>query len=68
MGSPLFLEFQHIIRTQHLLLFDAEVDSGDASIRVVEELRQLDESKLTLSLGRGKLEDLPAGGLAERLG
>ena len=33
-----FLELQHIIRTQHLFLFDAEVDSGDAGIGVVEEL------------------------------
>ena len=31
------LELQHIIRTQHLFLFDAEVDSGDAGVGMVEE-------------------------------
>lgn len=62
------LELQHIIRTQHLFLFDSEVDSGDAGVRVIEEFRELDECKFTLSLRRGKLEDLPAEGLAERVG
>lgn len=36
---PLCLELQHIIRAQHLFLFDAEVDSGDASVGKVEEFR-----------------------------
>lgn len=62
------LELQHIIRTQHLFLFDAEVDSGDAGVGMVEELRELDECKFTLSLRRRKLKDLPAEGLAERVG
>ena len=35
---------------------------------MVEEFRQLDECKLTLSLGRCELEDLPAESLAERVG
>lgn len=63
-----FLELQHIIRTQHLFLFDAEVDSGDAGVGMIEELRELDECKFTLSLRRRKLKDLPAEGLAERVG
>ena len=62
------LELQHIIRTQHLFLFDAEVDSGDAGVGMVEEIRELDECKFTLSLRRRKLKDLPAEGLAERVG
>ena len=53
-----FLELQHIIRTQHLFLFDAEVDSGDAGVGVIEEFRELDERKFALSLGRRQLEDL----------
>ena len=47
----LTLELQHVIRAQHLFLFDAEVDSGDAGIGMVEEFRKLDECKFTLSLG-----------------
>lgn len=35
---------------------------------MVEELRELDECKFTLSLRRRKLKDLPAEGLAERVG
>lgn len=66
--GSIFLELQHIIRTQHLFLFDAEVDSGDAGVGMVEELRELDECKFTLSLRRRKLKDLPAEGLAERVG
>lgn len=62
-----FLELQHIIRTQHLFLFDAEVDSGNACIGVIEEFREFDECKFSLSLGRSELEDLPAKGLAERM-
>ena len=65
---PRILELQHIIRAQHLFLFDAEVDSGDAGVGMVEEFRQLDECKFTLSLRRRKLEDLPAECLAERMG
>ena len=34
---------------------------------MVEEFRQFDECKLTLSIGRSELEDLPAEGLAERV-
>ena len=34
---------------------------------MVEEFRQFDECKLTLSLGRSELEDLPAKGLAVRM-
>ena len=62
------LELQHVIRAQHLFLFDAEVDSGDAGIGVIEEFGQLDECEFSLSLGRSKLEYLPAEGLAERVG
>lgn len=35
---------------------------------MIEEFRELDECKFTLSLGRSELEDLPAEGLAERVG
>lgn len=49
-------------------LFDAKVDSGDAGVGVIEEFGQLDKCKFTLTLGRRKLEDLPAEGLAERVG
>lgn len=35
---------------------------------MVEEIRELDECKFTLSLRRRKLKDLPAEGLAERVG
>lgn len=65
---PLCLELQHIIRTQHLFLFDAEVDSGDAGIGMIEQFGQLNKRKFSLSLGRSELEYLPAEGLAERVG
>ena len=65
---PMIIRLQHIIRAQHLFLFDAEVDSGDAGVGMIEELRELDECKFTLSLRRRKLKDLPAEGLAERVG
>ena len=35
---------------------------------MIEEFGELDEREFTLSLGRRKLEDLPAEGLAERVG
>ena len=44
------LKLQHIIRAQHLFLFDSEVDSGDAGVGVIEEFGQLDECKFSLSL------------------
>ena len=34
---PMIIRLQHIIRAQHLFLFDAEVDSGDAGIGMIEE-------------------------------
>ena len=37
----LSLELQHIIRTQHLFLFDAEVDSDDAGVGVVEDSQMI---------------------------
>ena len=64
---PLTLELQHIIRAQHLFLFDTEVDSGDAGVGVIEEFGQLDECKFSLSLGGRKFKDLPSEGLAERM-
>ena len=35
---------------------------------MVEEFRQFDERKLTLALRRCEFEDLPAEGLAKRMG
>ena len=40
------LELQHIIRAQHLFLFDAEVDSGNAGIGINEESEDFDERNL----------------------
>lgn len=65
---PRILEHQHIIRAQHLFRFDAEVDSGDAAVGVFEEFGQVDKCKFALTLRRRELEDLPAEGLAERMG
>ena len=33
--SCLFVEFQHIIRAQHLFLFDFQAGSGDAGVGVI---------------------------------
>lgn len=39
---PMIIRLQHIICAQHLFLFDAEVDSGDAGVGVIEEFGQLE--------------------------
>ena len=59
------LELQHIIRAQHLFLFDAEVDSGDVGVGVIEEFGQLDERKFTLSLEASSKFFLPKALLSE---